>query len=74
MDDILIPLCQRYYVNLVTGIGFLSITHVLQLIDRVIDNRKPTRIFYISDFDPAGVQMPVQVSRQIEYWLDQKNL
>ena len=74
MDDILIPLCKKYYANLVTGIGFQSITSVLQLIDRVICIQKPIRIFYISDFDPAGVQMPVQVSRQIEYWLDQKNL
>jgi hypothetical protein len=31
-------------------------------------NAKPTRIFYVSDFDRAGDAMPRQVSRQIEFW------
>ena len=30
---------------------------------------RPARIFYISDFDPAGLSMPRQVSRQLEFWL-----
>ncbi len=30
---------------------------------------KPARIFYVSDFDPAGQSMPVAVSRKIEYFV-----
>jgi len=73
MDDILVPLCEKYNVNLVTGIGFLSITRVLDLLERA-DSEKPIIILYISDFDPAGVQMPIQISRQIEFWLDKNAL
>ncbi len=30
---------------------------------------RPTRIFYISDFDPAGDCMPVAIARQFQFWL-----
>jgi len=70
MDDVLIPLCRRYSVNLVTGIGFLSITSVISLLERISRYKKPCRIFYVSDFDPAGAVMPTAVGRQIEYYLE----
>lgn len=70
MDDVLVPLCANYGVNLVTGLGFMSITSVIDLLKRINEAQKPCRIFYISDFDPAGDDMPTAVARQIEYWLD----
>jgi len=70
MNDVLVPLCEQYHVNLVTGEGFLSITSVIDLLKRVRRINKPVRIFYISDFDPAGDSMPFAISRQIEYWVD----
>jgi hypothetical protein len=70
MDDVLLPLCQRYRVNLVTGLGFMSITAVISLLTRVRASQKPARILYISDFDPAGDGMPTAVARQIEYWVN----
>lgn len=66
MNDVLIPLCERYEVNLITGVGEMSITSCLQLATRF--NSRPVRIFYISDFDPAGRSMPVAVSRKVEYF------
>jgi hypothetical protein len=69
MNDELIPLCERHGVNLVTGVGYLSITSVINLLRRVSVLNKPCRILYISDFDPAGASMPVSVARQIEYWI-----
>jgi hypothetical protein len=69
MDDVLLPLCRRYGVNLVTGIGFMTITSVISLLQRLTQSRKPGRIFYISDFDPAGYAMPTSVARHIEYQL-----
>jgi len=68
MNDVLEPICRRYGLNLVTGLGELSITAVYLLAKRIIQSQKPVRIFYISDFDPAGESMPLAVSRKIEYF------
>jgi len=69
MNDVLVPLCRRYRANLVTGVGELSITAVSDLVQKRIDAGHPCRIFYISDFDPAGLSMPVAVARKIEHQL-----
>jgi hypothetical protein len=75
MDDVLVPICDERHVNLVTSVGFQLITGVVRLLQRVSElirlrqAKKPIRILYISDFDPAGDQMPVAVARQIEFWL-----
>ncbi len=68
MEDELLPLCQHYGCNLVTGVGELSITQVILLVDRIIKFQRPCRILYISDFDPAGRSMPVAVARKIEFY------
>jgi hypothetical protein len=67
MNDILGPLCHRYGVNLVTGLGFMSLPSIDLLINRIIKAGKPTRILYISDYDPAGNIMPIQVARRVEF-------
>jgi hypothetical protein len=69
MNDVLLPICQRYGVDLIPDIGFASITRVIQMLQRF--QAKPVRIFYISDFDPGGMGMPVGVARQFEYWRKQ---
>jgi hypothetical protein len=43
-------------------------TRTVELIERVVERDKPARVFYISDFDPAGDGMPVSIARQIQ-WL-----
>jgi hypothetical protein len=48
----------------------MSITSIIHLLTRVARRNKPGRIFYVSDFDPAGDGMPTAVARQIEFWLD----
>jgi hypothetical protein len=68
MDDILDPICERYGATLVTGTGYLSVTRITETLDRARRFGRPCRIFYVSDFDPAGVDMPVQVARQIQFW------
>jgi len=70
MNDVLGPLCKKYGVNLVTGLGELSITSVERLVhQRIKAADKNVVIFYISDFDPAGECMPVSVARKIEYFM-----
>ncbi len=68
MNDMLLPLCEQYGVNLVSSIGFQSISSSIALVRRARRSGKPIRVFYISDFDPAGDFMPQAVARQIEYW------
>lgn len=68
MNDVLEPLCREYRANLVTSLGFQSITSAVELLARIAHRGKPARIFYISDFDPAGDRMPTATSRQIEFW------
>jgi len=67
MNSILEPLCQRYRMALQTGVGEISLTRCLELAKRAKESGKPTRIFYISDFDPAGQSMPVAAARKIEW-------
>lgn len=68
MDDVLLPICRRHHVNLVTSVGFQSIPSAVALLRRGEEQCKPTRVFYVSDFDPAGAFMPDAVARQIEFW------
>ena len=70
MNDVLVPVCRRYGINLVTSLGFQSITSAVNLINRIDQSGKAARVFYISDFDPAGDFMPQSVARQIEYWIE----
>jgi len=74
MNDVLLPVCQQYHANLVTGEGEMSITAVYDLVQRIAEADKPTRVFYVSDFDPAGHSMPRAVSRKIEWMLYTREL
>lgn len=69
MNSVLLPVCAEYSLNLVTSLGFQSLSSAVELLRRIARTGKPCRVFYISDFDPAGDNMPVAVARQLEYWL-----
>jgi hypothetical protein len=69
-DAILGSIVMRYGINYVPGIGFQSVTNIRRMFRRIRDVGKPTRVLYLSDFDPAGMGMPVQVGRhtQFAFW------
>jgi hypothetical protein len=71
MNDVLVPICRQFCANLVTGVGYQSITGIVNMLLRAaaLPEDRQTRIFYISDFDPAGDWMPVAVARQIQYYI-----
>lgn len=70
MDTVLKPVCNRYSANLATFAGETTLTACNSLIKRIKQaGGKPTRIFYISDFDPAGNSMPVAMARKMEWLL-----
>ena len=68
-NDILGPLARQYGVNLINFDGESSETGCRDAIKRAIESRRPLRILYLSDFDPAGRSMPVAAARKIEFWL-----
>lgn len=74
MADILGGLARQYSAVYQDGMGELSITVALDAIRRFERSGKPVRIFYVSDFDPAGAGMPVSMSRKIEYFLHKLGL
>ena len=73
-NDWLVPLCRQHGVNLVVGAGEMSEVACRLLIERVEEARKPARVLYISDFDPAGRSMPVAVARKMEFYLTQREI
>ena len=60
--------CDDLDITYLAGPGFQSVTRIVDLLKRVQSYGKPSVIFYISDFDPAGDVMPVAVARQMEFW------
>ena len=67
MNYVLHPLCRQLGVTLQTGVGEMSITAVRRLMERITELDRPARIFYLSDFDPGGISMPMSVARKAEY-------
>lgn len=74
MNDILLPLCEHYGMTLQTGAGELSITATNALVERIKESGQKTRIFYISDYDPAGQSMPVAIARKLQYFVDHDHI
>jgi hypothetical protein len=74
MNDVLLPLAERYGLNVVTASGEISATACRQLVDRAARDDRPYRILYVSDFDPAGLSMPVAAARKIEFEIDRRGL
>jgi hypothetical protein len=66
-NDILIPLGEEFRLNIVAGAGEVSFTACRDLVKRAIASGRPVRILYVSDFDPAGLSMPVAAARKIEF-------
>ena len=68
MNDVLAPICRRHGIVLQTLVGESSLTRTGDLLRRIRTNGGiPTRVFYLSDFDPAGNSMPSAMSRRVEY-------
>jgi hypothetical protein len=74
INDVLLPLGSRHGVNIITGTGELSATACRNLVDRAEKSSRAVRILYISDFDPAGLGMPVAIARKIEFELQKRGL
>jgi hypothetical protein len=65
--DIFRSLAYRYGINYQPGVGYASITNIKRMLRRLADHEKPGRILYVSDFDKAGQNMPIQVARHSQF-------
>lgn len=68
-DDVLIPLCKHLGLNFVPNVGYPTISQVRGMLRRVRATGRPGRILYLSDFDPAGSNMPVVAGRHTQFAL-----
>lgn len=73
-NDILVPLAKRREFNLIPGTGETSEILAREAVGRAVEDGRPMRILYVSDFDPGGRSMPVALARKIEYWIREADL
>jgi hypothetical protein len=74
VEDVIKPLVWEWGLNYVAFAGQPGIKPCRELVDRAEHSGRPVRIFYISDFDPQGENMPIAVSRKIEFALAKGDL
>lgn len=72
MNDIIEPLARKLRFNFVSGIGETSTVRTREALERVTDDGRPARIFYISDFDPGGRSMPMAMARKLQWYIDDR--
>lgn len=66
MNDVLQPICYENDINLQAFKGEGSLSAASLFVDRIKGISKKVRIFYISDFDPKGLSMPIGFARKVE--------
>ncbi len=72
MNDYIAPVVEELKGVFQPLVGESSLERVEAIARRASEVKKPTRIFYISDFDPSGDQMPISVARKLEWFAREK--
>jgi hypothetical protein len=66
LGEVLRPIARAVMAELLLATGEMSESHVYGIAARAAEDGRPLRILYFADFDPAGWQMPVSVSRKLQ--------
>jgi hypothetical protein len=66
LKDILLPIAELVGGELLLPTGEASHSMTLELAARIATDGRPAVILYLSDFDPAGRQMAISVSRTLQ--------
>jgi hypothetical protein len=72
LGDVLDPIAQRFNAELLLPTGESSTTMLWQMAYRAARDPRPTAVFYVTDFDPAGRQMPISAARKLQAMRDLK--
>jgi hypothetical protein len=67
-NEVLLPLGRQYGINVATFIGEVSATACKNLVDRAIASGRPARVLHVTDFDPAGRDMPISAAVKIDFF------
>jgi len=66
LRDVLLPIAEAFGTELLLPTGEPSTTMIYNMAARATADGRPTKVFYFSDFDPSGWQMPVSVARKLQ--------
>jgi hypothetical protein len=66
LDPVLRPLAERHQADMYLGAGELSDTRIWRMAGDAVKDGRPLIVFCFSDFDPAGMQMPVSIARKLQ--------
>lgn len=66
LADVLRPIAERVHGELLLPTGETTDTMIAEMAARAATDGPPAVVLYFSDFDPAGWQMPLSVSRKLQ--------
>jgi hypothetical protein len=64
------PLAAQYSIDAVLDTGDFSDTHLYQMAKRAYEDGRPFIVFFLSDFDPQGWNMPTVAGRKYQALFD----
>jgi hypothetical protein len=64
------PIAYTYDIDVVLDTGDASDSHLYQMAKRAAADQRPFVVFYLSDFDPGGHNMPTSVARKFQAMCD----
>ncbi len=64
LSRVLMPVCQKYRVNLIVGRGYSSYTQIRRAVKRFPEGKKVI-LMYIGDFDPTGRHIEVKLIQRL---------
>jgi hypothetical protein len=64
------PMARQYGIDVVLDTGDASDSHLYQMARRASADGRPFVVFYVSDFDPGGHNMPTSVARKFQALCD----
>ncbi len=66
LEEVLLPIAERYRANLYLGAGEISDTLIYGMAKDGAEDGRPLIVITCCDFDPAGRQMPVSIGRKLQ--------
>jgi DNA topoisomerase VI subunit B len=66
LSVVLRPIAEKIGAEMILVTGESSDSHIAGMARRASEDGRPAVVFYFSDFDPSGHQMPISVARKLQ--------
>jgi hypothetical protein len=66
LSVVLRPIAEEIGAEMILVTGESSDSHIAGMAKRASEDGRPAVVFYFSDFDPSGHQMPISVARKLQ--------